>query len=360
MLVFRQLIDPQSSTYSYLLADRPGGTAVLIDPVFEQVRRDAALIGELGLTLVATLETHVHADHVTGAALLKRRLASRIMLGAASGAAYADRYLAQGDVVAFGDRRLLVRTTPGHTGGCLTYVLDDHAMAFTGDCLLIRGSGRTDFQEGDPAAMYRSIREQIFTLPDDCLLYPAHDYRGLTVTSVAEERRFNPRIGGEIAVGDFTGYMRNLRLAHPKMLDVAVPANLRCGRPEGDDADAAALAEPNWAPLHYSFAGVWEIDPHGLEEQARAVQILDVREPDEFTGPLGHIHAAVLIPLGQLAERIGELAKDRPVVAVCRAGSRSAQATNILLQAGFTEVANLAGGMLRWRAGGHPVDGGSG
>jgi sulfur dioxygenase len=358
MLVFRQLLDPQSSTYSYLLADRPSGEAVLIDPVFEQVRRDAALIGELGLTLVATLETHVHADHVTGAWLMKRRLGSRIMVAAASGAEGADRTLAQDDVVGFGNRRLFVRATPGHTSGCLTYVLDDHSMAFTGDCLLIRGSGRTDFQAGDATAMYRSIREQIFTLPDDCLLYPAHDYRGLTVTSVAEERRFNPRIGGEISVGDFTGYLNNLRLAHPKMIDVAVPANLHCGRPEDDEA-AAPLAEPGWAPLHYSFAGVWEIDPLGLEEHARDVQVLDVREPDEFTGPLGHISGAMLIPLGQLAERAGELAKDRPVVAVCRAGGRSAQATNILLQTGFKDVANLAGGMLRWRAEGHPVEGGS-
>ena len=129
-----------------------------------------------------------------------------------------------------------MRATPGHTNGCLTYVLDDSSMAFTGDCLLIRGSGRTDFQQGDPAPMYRSVHEQIFSLPDDCLLYPAHDYRGLTVTSVAEERRFNPRLGGEIGVGDFAGYMKNLRLAHPKLMDVAVPANLRCGRPENATA----------------------------------------------------------------------------------------------------------------------------
>src|SRR5262249_43255277 len=169
MLVFRQLFDPQSSTYTYLLGDRSGGQAVLIDPVFEQVRRDVALLGELGLTLVATLETHVHADHVTGAWLLKRRTGSKIMVAAASGAEGADRILSQDDVVTFGARRLLVRPTPGHTDGCLTYVLDDRSMAFTGDCLLIRGSGRTDFQQGDPAAMYRSIHEQIFTLPDDCL-----------------------------------------------------------------------------------------------------------------------------------------------------------------------------------------------
>ena len=361
MLIFRQLFDPQSSTYTYLLGDSRSRAAVLIDPVFEQARRDAALIDELDLNLSATLETHIHADHVTGAWLLRQRFGSKVMVSKASGAEGADRYLVQDDVIAFGSRRLLVRATPGHTAGCITYVLDDSSMAFTGDCLLIRGSGRTDFQEGDPAAMYRSVREQIFALPAECLLYPAHDYRGLTATSVAEERRYNPRLGGDIGLGDFTGYMKNLRLAHPKMIDVAVPANLRCGQPQGDAA-AGALgpgAEPRWAHLRYSFAGVWEIDPHGLEELPGPVQILDVREEDEFTGPLGHIVGAVLIPLGQLDARLDELRRDRPVIAVCRAGSRSAQATAILQQAGFGEIANLNGGMLRWRAEGYPVEGGS-
>jgi rhodanese-related sulfurtransferase len=202
--------------------------------------------------------------------------------------------------------------------------------------------------------MYRSVHDQIFTLPDTCLLYPAHDYRGLTVTSVAEERRFNPRLGGEIAVGDFTGYMNNLRLAHPKKMDVAVPANLKCGRPEREQE----AGDPQWAPLTYSFAGIWEIQPHALEEHANAVQILDVREPDEYDGPLGHIRGAKLIPLGGLAQRAAELARDKPIVAVCRAGGRSAQATVILQQEGFANVANLTGGMLRWRAEGHPVEGG--
>ena len=358
MLIFRQLFDPQSSTYTYLLGDSAAKQAVLIDPVFEQVRRDAALIDELGLKLVATLETHVHADHVTGAWLMKQRTGSKIMVAKTSGAEGVDRYLVQDDVIAFGGRRLLVRATPGHTGGCITFVLDDSSMAFTGDCLLIRGSGRTDFQEGDPAAMFRSVREQIFSLPAECLLYPAHDYRGLTVTSVAEERRYNPRLGGDIAVGDFTGYMKNLRLAHPRLLEVAVPANLRCGRPETTDAQDPT-ADPSWAHLRYSFAGVWEIDPHGLEEHHAPLQVLDVRELDEFTGPLGHIKGAVLIPLGELAARVDELQRDRPIVAVCRAGSRSAQATMILQQAGFTEIANLNGGMLRWRAEGYSVEGGS-
>jgi len=355
MLIFRQLFDPQSSTYSYLLGDARVCEAVLIDPVFEQARRDAALISELGLELVATLETHVHADHVTGAWLLQRQFGSAIALSAASGAEGGDRYLAHGDRVKFGTRYLETRATPGHTRGCVTYVLDDESMAFTGDCLLIRGSGRTDFQQGDARAMYRSVRSQILTLPPACLLYPAHDYRGLTVTSVGEERRYNPRLGGEIGESDFVGYMNNLGLPHPKLIDIAVPANLRCGHPE---KDAALPVEPGWAPLTFTFAGIWEIQPDALEENAANIQIVDVREPDEYHGPLGRIHGAKLIPLGVLAARTGELARDRPVVAVCRSGARSAQASILLQHAGFNDVANLAGGMLRWRAEGHAVEGG--
>jgi sulfur dioxygenase len=355
MLVFRQLFDLQSSTYSYLVGDAKAREAVLIDPVFEQARRDAALIDELGLKLVATLETHVHADHVTGAWLLKRQFASAISLSDASGAEGADRYLSHGDRVPFGSRYLEVRSTPGHTRGCVTYVLDDESMAFTGDCLLIRGSGRTDFQQGDAREMYRSVRSQILSLPPSCLLYPAHDYRGLTVTSVAEERRFNPRLGGEIAESDFVGYMKNLGLPHPKLIDIAVPANLRCGRPE---TDMTLPAEQRWAPLTFTFAGIWEIQPEALQEHADGIQILDVRQPDEYSGSLGHIRGAKLIPLGELVARAGELAKDRPVVAVCRSGARSAHASVLLQRAGFNDVANLAGGMLRWRAEGHPVEGG--
>jgi len=356
MLIFRQLFDPQSSTYTYLLGDSRSREAVLIDTVFEQARRDAALVSELELRLLYTLESHIHADHVTGAWILKRRFGSRIALAQSSGAEGADRYLAHGDEIEFGGRHLRVRATPGHTNGCLTYVLDDESMAFTGDCLLIRGSGRTDFQLGDPHALYRSVHTQILTLPQNCLLYPAHDYRGLTVTSVAEERRFNPRLGGEIGETDFAGYMRNLGLPHPKQIDVAVPANLKCGQREHEDV---SLTTPTWAALTYTFAGIWEIQPQSLEEAADKVQIVDVREPSEYYGPLGHIRGALMIPLGELARRTGELDRERPVVAVCRSGARSAQATVILQQAGLGVAANLAGGMLRWRADGHAVEGGS-
>lgn len=358
MLIFRQLCDPQSSTYTYLLGDGDNGAAVLIDPVFEQVRRDEALVRELRLSLAWTLETHVHADHVTGAWLLKQRLGSRIALSANGGATGADRLLRHGDKLEFGSRWLGIRATPGHTNGCLTCVLDDQTMAFTGDCLMIRGSGRTDFQQGDARALYDSVHRQIFTLPAACLLYPGHDYRGLTVTSVDEERRFNPRLGGEIGEEDFVGYMKNLGLPHPRKIDVAVPANLRCGRPERDRAEGI---DPTWAPLTYTFGGIWEIAPQALEEAAEAVVIIDVREPHEYAGALGRIPGSRPVPLGELELRAAEIAKDakdRPVVTVCRSGARSAQAVAILQRAGFRDVANLAGGMLRWRAQGHAVEGG--
>jgi len=356
MLVFRQLFDQQSSTYTYLVADSGAREGVLIDPVFEQAQRDAALVTELDLRLAWTLETHVHADHVTGAWLHKQRFGSRIALSAASGAQGADRLLAPGDRIEFGGRALEARATPGHTGGCMTFVLDDRSMAFTGDALLIRGCGRTDFQQGSPQSLFRSVREQVFSLPESCLLYPAHDYRGLTASSVGEERRFNPRLGGQILEDDFAGYMNNLSLAHPKQMDVAVPANLRCGRVE---SAAGAGVSADWAPLTYTFSGIWEVQPDWLEEHLQAVQIVDVREPDEFNGVLGHVPGARLVPLGSLAARAGEFSKERPLVTVCRSGARSAQASVLLRQGGYDKVANLAGGMLRWHAQQFEVEGGN-
>jgi glyoxylase-like metal-dependent hydrolase (beta-lactamase superfamily II)/rhodanese-related sulfurtransferase len=355
-MIFRQLFDPQSSTYTYLLGDPATREAVLVDPVFEQARRDIALVEELGLKLLWTLETHVHADHVTGAWLLKQRLRSRIALAKRSGAEGADRYLEAGEKIGLGKRALEVRATPGHTSGCVTYVLDDRSMAFTGDALLIRGCGRTDFQGGDARTLYRSVRAEIFSLPDSCLLYPGHDYRGLTATSVGEEKLYNPRLGESIGEQDFAGYMTNLGLAHPKQMDVAVPANQQCGRPR---TGTAPMANPDWAPLMYTFAGIWEVQPNWLEEHLHDVQIVDVREPDEFNGPLGHLSGASLIPLGHLSQRYAELSKEKPVVTVCRSGARSAQATVILGKAGFDRVANLSGGMLRWRAQRFAVDGGT-
>jgi glyoxylase-like metal-dependent hydrolase (beta-lactamase superfamily II)/rhodanese-related sulfurtransferase len=356
MLIFRPLFDPSSSTWSYLLGDRASGEAVLIDPVFEQLRRDTTLIRELGLTLKWTLDTHVHADHVTGAALLRHRLGSRIALSGDSGAQGADRLLRHGDRVSFGTRCLEVRATPGHTSGCVSYVLDDQSRVFTGDCLLIRGCGRTDFQQGDTATLYRSVHLQLFTLPGACLVYPGHDYNGLGVSSIEEERRFNPRLGGEVAETDFAGFMRHLALPHPKKMELAVPANLRCGQPDGD---AEPPSDPSWAPLNYSIAGLWEITPHALAEIVDRVQLVDVREREEFSRGLGHIQGALLVPLGELESRMGELSHERPIVTACRSGARSARAAAMLSKAGFPEVANLSGGVLRWRAeGGAVLEGG--
>lgn len=356
MMIFRQLLDLRSSTYTYLLGDSDSGEALLIDPVYEQAPRDLALLRELGLRLRVTLDTHVHADHVTGAWRLSQMCGSEIALADVAGAEGVTRPLRHGDRIEFGPRYVSVRATPGHTNGCLTFVLDDQSMAFTGDSLLIRGCGRTDFQQGSPQALFASVHEQILSLPEHCLLYPAHDYRGITVTSVLEEKRFNPRLGGDVDVGDFSGHMNNLNLPHPKQMAVAVPANMRCGEPEGKELPAEA---PTWAPLTLRFSGVWEIEPMDLLKQAPALQIVDVREEVEFIDKLGHLPGARLVPLSQLMGRLDEFDRERPVVAVCRSGVRSAQASVLLTKAGFDNVANLAGGMLRWKLEGLPVASGS-
>jgi len=348
----RQLFDRGSSTYTYLLAS--DGEAVLIDPVYEQHARDAALVRELGVTLVSTLDTHAHADHVTGAWLMKNALGSRIGVEAATGAQGMDDALEDGARVAFGSRELLVRSTPGHTDGCLTFILDDESMAFTGDCLMIRGAGRTDFQQGSAAALFRSIKDVIFALPETCLIYPGHDYSGRTVTTVDEERRHNPRVGGNANETDFVGYMNNLGLPHPKQIAIAVPANLQCGKPEEPPTPAQCDA---WGPVVRSYANLPEIDPEWVGRHLDDVELLDVREASELNDEeLGHIAGARHIPIGELAARASELPKGRPIVVVCRSGKRSAQGTVILRRAGLTSVANLKGGMINWAALSLPIE----
>lgn len=228
-LLFRQLLDPETSTWSYLLADPATREALLIDPVREQFERDAALLRELGLTLRFTVETHVHADHVTSAARFRDRLASQVVVGRATGVRTADRALGDGEWLRMGCVELEARATPGHTSGCTTWVCRAAGVAFTGDALLIRGCGRTDFQEGDARTLFRSVRERIFSLPDDTLLYPGHDYKGRGVTTVGEEKRWNPRLGLARSEDEFVAIMAELKLAPPKRIDEAVPANLECG-----------------------------------------------------------------------------------------------------------------------------------
>jgi len=241
-MLFRQLYDAETSTYSYLLADQATRQAVLIDPVLEQVERDLRLVTELRLALVHTLETHVHADHVTGASVIRERLGTRSVVAAEGGAGCGDIHVRDGDRVSFGRHALLVRTTPGHTDGCLSFVLEAEStaaappMVFTGDALLIRGCGRTDFQQGDPHRLWRSVHDKLFSLPPHTRVYPGHDYKGHTVSTVAEEREHNPRLGGGKTEAEFVAIMNSLRLAQPKNIAVAVPANLNCGAARKDAA----------------------------------------------------------------------------------------------------------------------------
>lgn len=352
-LVFRQLFDAASSTYTYLLGDVRTGRAVYIDTVFEQHGRDHALLGELCLELVAVVDTHCHADHVTGAWLMQQATGSRIGVSRRYQPPIegVDMPLDHGDWIAFGGRHLDVRATPGHTDGCLTLVLDDRSMAFTGDALLIRGAGRCDFQQGSAHALFQSITREIFSLPGTCLIYPAHDYSGRTVSSVAEERTYNPRVGGAADERDFVGLMENLNLPHPKQIDVAVPANLRSGRP----ADGKVPRPADWGPVRQTYAGLLEIEPDWVAEHVGQVHVLDVRQPQEMQESLGRIADAQLIPLSELPARIAEVPRDRPVVTVCHAGMRSGQATVILRSAGLTRCANLRGGMLLWSQLGLPA-----
>jgi glyoxylase-like metal-dependent hydrolase (beta-lactamase superfamily II)/rhodanese-related sulfurtransferase len=349
-VIFRQLFDQVSSTYTYVLADERTREALLIDPVFELHARDAALLRELRLTLRATLDTHCHADHVTGAWLMSQTVGGKIGLSALYGAKNVDLPLTHGDVVRFGDHVLQVRATPGHTEGCSSFVLDGERMAFTGDALMVRGAGRTDFQAGCPHRLFASIKEQLFTLPDDCLVYPAHDYEGRTVSTVGEEKTYNPRIGGDAREEDFVGYMTNLALPHPKQIDVALPANMRAGQPE----DGKVPGTVAWGPVVTTYAGLAEIDPEWVAIHRDDVHVIDVRTAAEFEGELGHIGEAHLIPLDDLRARVSEVTADKPVVVVCRTGKRSGMATLILRKAGHTRVANLAGGMMRWRELGLP------
>lgn len=227
-MIFRQLFEPVSSTYTYLLADPHSREALLIDPVLEEVETYVTLLAELGLRLVYTLETHVHADHVTAGSALRDRLGSRTVVHADSGAECADVQVRHGSHVQVGAVTLEVREVPGHTNGCVAYVGADRV--FTGDALLIGGCGRTDFQQGDSGRLYDNVHGQILSLPPDTLIYPGHDYKGRTVSTVKEERAINARLGGGKTREEFIAIMADLKLAYPKQIDRAVPANQACGR----------------------------------------------------------------------------------------------------------------------------------
>ena len=226
-MLFRQLFDAESSTYTYLMASRYGGEALIIDPVLEHADRYVQLVKELGVKLVIAIDTHTHADHITALGELRDTTGCVTWMGERSKAACVSAQFKDGETIGFDGVKLRALYTPGHTDESFSLVMDDRV--FTGDALLIRGTGRTDFQNGDAYAAYDSLFNKLLKLPDDTLVYPAHDYKGWTVSTIGEERRSNPRLQVKSA-GEYAAMMASLKLPSPKLMDVAVPANLRCGR----------------------------------------------------------------------------------------------------------------------------------
>jgi sulfur dioxygenase len=226
-MIFRQFFEPDTYTYTYLLGCERTRRAVLIDPVVTEVDLYLGLLGERDLKLLYTLETHVHADHITGSGLLREKLGSKSVVHRDAGAMCADLLVTDGVLLQVGDIEIEVRHTPGHTNGCLSFVAGDRV--FTGDALFIGGCGRTDFQQGDAGRLYDSITQKLFTLPPDTLVYPGHDYNGNTVSTIKQEMAKNPRLGGK-SREEFVGIMGSLNLPYPKYIDRALPANQACGR----------------------------------------------------------------------------------------------------------------------------------
>lgn len=227
-MIFQQFFEPESSTYTYLLGCEESRQAVLIDPVNCDVEDYLAALKQHDLTLVYTMETHVHADHVTAADTLRKRLGSKSVVHRDAGATCGDVLVTDGVHLKVGSLEIEVRYTPGHTNGCVSYLVGNRI--FTGDALLIDGCGRTDFQQGDAGQLYDSIHAKIFSLPEDTLIYPGHDYQGNTVSTVGHEKRENKRLGGGTSRAEFMNIMANLKLAYPKQIDVALPANQACGQ----------------------------------------------------------------------------------------------------------------------------------
>ena len=320
-MIFRQLFDSESSTYTYLLADEATREAALIDPVREQLQRDLAVVRELELKLVYVLDTHVHADHVTAAGLLRAQTGARTVSGR-KGPSCADLRLGQGEQIRFGSIAIDVLETPGHTDDSLSFKVGGHL--FTGDALMIRAAGRTDFQNGDAGQLYDTITKVLFALPDETLVHPAHDYKGLTVTTIGEEKRFNARVAGR-SRDEFIELMSGLNLPKPKKIDEAVPANRACGMLDG--------------------RAVREIEPASVGSRQSATRLIDVRDQAEFDGELGHLPGAQLVPLATLKEKSMGWNRDESIIIVCKTGVRSATAAADLAAIGFNNVATVRGGM---------------
>jgi glyoxylase-like metal-dependent hydrolase (beta-lactamase superfamily II)/rhodanese-related sulfurtransferase len=346
-MLLRQLFDHETWTYTYLLADEASGEAVLIDPVIDQVERDIKLLRELGLKLVYSIDTHAHADHITGAGMLRKRLGSQIVMNEAAGAEGVDVPVKDGDVLKFGALTLEVRATPGHTDGCATFVTGDKKWAFTGDAIFIRGTGRTDFQQGSAKTLYESIHEKIFSLPDDTIIWPGHDYRGMTFTTVGEEKKHNPRVGGGKSKDEFVAIMEQLNLPTPKKLDIAVPANLHVGVVPPSSMSGDPLPERGWAAIERSKDGIPEVTVDWVNANKGAVRLVDVREKDEAETD-GIIDGVDVVPMGTVGEASKAWDKEIPVITICRSGRRSGRVALELEKLGFKRIASMRGGMLAW------------
>ena len=337
-MIFRQLFDSVSGTYSYLLASRAGGEALIIDPVLEKVDRYLQLIRELDLRLVKAVDTHLHADHITGLGALRDRTQCITVMGENTKADVVSMRLAEGDKLAIEGVRLDVLYTPGHTDDSYSFVMRDRV--FTGDTLLIRGTGRTDFQNGDAAQQYDSIFGKLLRLPDDMLVFPAHDYKGDTVSTIGEEKRYNPRLQVK-SIDEYVALMASLKLPNPKMMDVAVPSNMKVGLAQQE------IAKRGWAlDAAKAIAMVGRPD----------VAFVDLREQSERDRH-GTIPGSLHAPYGDLQVNIGsggilrELARssDKRLVFYCAFGERSAMAVQAAQDAGLIAALHVEGGIDAWK-----------
>lgn len=343
-MIFRQLFDSVSGTYSYVLASRPGGEALILDPVLEKVDRYCQLLRELDLKLVKAVDTHLHADHVTGLGELRDRTHCMTVMGDQTKADVVAMRVADGDKVTIEGLALDVMYTPGHTDDSYSYLMGDRV--FTGDTLLIRGTGRTDFQNGSSRAQYESIFNRLLKLPDETMVFPAHDYKGDTVSTIGEEKRYNPRLQVR-SVDEYIELMANLKLPNPKMMDVAVPANMRVGlhqeelEKEGRALSAGEairiLGRPDILLVDLREAN--ERAKHGMLEGALHTPYPSVEES--------------LKPGGMLREVVA--ATGRRVVFFCAFGERSAMAVAAAKEAGLTNTAHIAGGIDAWKKAGGPL-----
>jgi glyoxylase-like metal-dependent hydrolase (beta-lactamase superfamily II)/rhodanese-related sulfurtransferase len=343
-MIFRQLFDSVSGTYSYLLASRAGGEALIIDPVLEKVDRYCQLLRELDLKLVKAVDTHLHADHVTGLGELRDRTHCMTIMGEQSKADVVAMRVAEGDKVTIEGVSLDVMFTPGHTDDSYSFLMGDRV--FTGDTLLIRGTGRTDFQNGDSRAQYDSIFNRLLKLSDETMVFPAHDYKGDTVSTIGEERRYNPRLQVR-SVDEYVTLMANLKLPNPKMMDVAVPANMRVG-----------LHQHELAKQGLSLSACDAVACLGRPD----VLLVDLRETSERTkhgmlpGALHAPYAAIEDNLqsgGMLREVAA--ATGRRIVFFCAYGERSAMAVKAAQEAGLANAAHIEGGIDAWKKAGGPV-----